>query len=120
MARVLADARAEMVAAEVEPEAVKALRPRLIAMARDYRDAVDKLDPARRQDAPVAVALGCSQLASLPEESALVVKLIERLAGQPLRLLRGCCGMPWMHAGDRSAMQRRARDLKDEARGQSA
>ncbi len=117
VATVLADTRAEMSGANVAPAAIKQLAARLPAVARDYREAVNKLDPARRPNAPIALALGCGYARQLPEESKKVVRLVETLCDAPVRLLRGCCGLPWMHAGDRSGFQSRARDLLDEARG---
>ncbi len=117
VATVLSDARAEMSQAQVAPAAIKQLAARLPAVAREYRDAVSKLDPARPANAPVALVLGCSYARKLPEASEKVVRLVEHLCEAPVRLLRGCCGLPWMHAGDREGFQSRARDLLDEARG---
>ena len=114
---VLAAVRAQMQQAGAAPTAVQQLLDKLPSLARDYRDGVAALDPTRRLDAPVALVLGCSYVKQLPEESAKLVRLVSWLCDAPVRLLRGCCGLPWKHAGDREGMNRRARDLHDEARG---
>ena len=117
VAGALNDTRAEMFQAGVMPVAVKRLVKRLPDMAREYRDQVDVLDPKRDMQAPIGLALGCSYTRQLPGESVKIVRLVEALLDKPVRLLRGCCGLPWLHAGDREGFERRAHELHDETQG---
>jgi len=69
----------------------------------------DPDDPA----APVAL-IGCGYARRAPEVAADAARAVASLLGRPARLLRACCGLPLLHAGDHTGFVAAARRLVDE------
>jgi Fe-S oxidoreductase len=65
----------------------------------------------------VPLLVGCAYLRYSPAEARAVVRVAEWLVRGPVRLVRSCCGLPWLEAGDRASFTRSARALAEELRG---
>jgi Fe-S oxidoreductase len=117
VAHVLGEARAEYFHRGVAPPAARRAAAAFEAHAADYRRGVEALDPENKKSAATAVLIGCSYVRHAPDVARAIWTVTRRLAGGEVRALRQCCGLPLYHAGDRSALQRAAHQLCDEARG---
>lgn len=95
-------------------EAVRAARGFASHVART-RKATERLS-ASRHTSPSGKPLlvGCAYARALPEVAADIVRVAAFVSGGPVRLIRGCCGVPLLHAGDRPGFERAARALLDE------
>lgn len=58
--------------------------------------------------------VGCAYTRALPEVADDIVRVGAWVAGEPVRPVRACCGLPLLHAGDGQGFERAARILRDE------
>ncbi|RYE94356.1 MAG: (Fe-S)-binding protein, partial [Myxococcales bacterium] len=82
------------------------------------REAAAALAAATGATAGRPLLLGCGYLRHLPDEAAAGVEAARALVG-PVRLLDGCCGLPWRQAGDAAGADAAARALAGAAGGQT-
>ncbi|APR84180.1 CoB--CoM heterodisulfide reductase 2 iron-sulfur subunit D [Minicystis rosea] len=111
VATVLTDARAELFAAEAAPEGARRVAAGFAARAVEIARAVDALDPAPKPEGAAAVLIGCSYARHAPEVAADALRATGKLLDKPVRALRSCCGLPLLHAGDRTGFMAAARRL---------
>ncbi len=97
------------------PPAAKALAG-FARHAAATRHAVRELSahPAARQEAPVALLLGCAYARALPKESRDAIGVALALTSGPVSLVEACCGLPLLHAGDAAGFARQGRILAEE------
>lgn len=84
------------------------------ARSKHAADALAARSPATTSPSGAPLLVGCAYTRALPEVADDIVKVAAFVAGGPVRVLRGCCGLPLRHAGDRPAFERAARALLDE------
>jgi Fe-S oxidoreductase len=125
VADVLLDARASFAARGVAPEGAGRVIARFTRHDAETRERVRELasqaprafalgDRAAlsRGAAPAARAallVGCGYLRSAPAEARDAVHAAAELAGEPVGLVEGCCGLPLRLAGDVDGFRARAR-----------
>ncbi len=114
VASALTDTRAEMFARGAAPAAAQQIAARFAARSAEVARAVDRLDDPRDPTAP-ALLIGCGYARHAPDVAADAVRAVNALSGRPHRLLRACCGLPLLHAGDRDGFLAAARRLVAEA-----
>jgi Fe-S oxidoreductase len=114
VAAALNDTRAEMFALGAAPLAAREIAARFAARSEEVARAVDALeDGPADPDAP-ALLIGCGYARHAPEVARDAVRAVTALVGHPQRLVRGCCGLPLLHAGDRDGFLAAARLLVSE------
>ena len=128
---VLADARADFFARGVAPPAAEAAARRFRERSEDLRRAVETLEEGRERGAgardpqrargaseraPAVVLLGCGYVRHAPEVAREALDAVEALTGAPARVVRACCGLPLLYAGDRRGFEEAARRLSAEVR----
>jgi Fe-S oxidoreductase len=116
VAGVLAEARAEYFAAGVAPPVTKSVVAGFAAHADANRAGVDAIDVESRQAARTALLIGCSYVRHHPDVAKAVWSTVQALADGEVRAVRSCCGLPLLHAGDRSGPIKTAHQLVDEVR----
>src|SRR6185437_2880409 len=110
----LGDARAEMFARGAAPPAAQQIAARFDERSAATARLIDDLQ-ADPPDATAPVALiGCGYARRAPDVAADAVRAVASLLGRPARLLRACCGLPLLHAGDHTSFAAAARQLADE------
>jgi Fe-S oxidoreductase len=114
VATVLTDARAEYFAAGAAPRAARAVAAGYQDHARDTARAVADIDEGGESETVLLV--GCSYARHSPAVARDIYKVTRRLVGE-VRLVRRCCGMPLLQAGDRVGFERAARELAAELEG---
>lgn len=129
VATVLTDARADLFAKGAAPEAAQEVVRRWPERARDLARAVADLEgsPALEgsvkqegsaRAAPVThVLIGCGYVRHSPDVARDALRAVAALVGGPVRPVRSCCGLPLLHAGDRTGFQAAARRLAAEVAG---
>jgi Fe-S oxidoreductase len=118
VAAALTDTRAEMFARGAAPLAAREIAARFAARSEGVARAVDALvdvlqDDPREPDAP-ALLIGCGYARHAPEVARDAARAVTALVGRPHRLVRRCCGLPLLHAGDRDGFLAAARLLVSE------
>ncbi len=73
-------------------------------------------EPGVRQDAKVALLVGCAYLRKARSEARAMVRSVVALLG-PLRLVPGCCGAPLLHSGDRAGFDAARARIQDQVQG---
>jgi Fe-S oxidoreductase len=115
VAHALSAARASTFMLGAAPAAARAIAARFDARRAEVARAVDRLEgdapPAR---AP-AMLVGCAYARCAPDVAADAIRAVIALLGVRVRLVRACCGLPLLHAGDRDGFLRAARGLIAEA-----
>ncbi len=100
VAETLAAGRADYFAAGLAPQAARDVAGRFEQLNADTARAAGSLDDLLDASSTTALVVGCGYLRHLPEEARAAVKAVVKLAG-PVRLMRECCGLPLLEAGDR-------------------
>lgn len=128
VATVLGDARADLFARGVAPEAAREVARTFDAHDAATADAAGALLRARAKSASsgtarVAVLVGCGYLRHHEDVArdalAAVEALLGAAQGRPVvaEPVAACCGQPLLHAGDRPGFERAARRLDAAVRG---
>jgi Fe-S oxidoreductase len=81
---------------------------------RKAADALAARRPAETSPAGPPLLVGCAYSRALPAVADDIVRVAAHVAGQPVRPVRACCGLPLLHAGDAPGFERAARALLDE------
>ncbi len=115
VAAALGAARAEAFARDAAPRAAREVASRFSDRAASLAKAVAELQPAPPPADANAVLIGCSYVRHAPEIAADALRASASLRRSPVRALRGCCGLPLLHAGHRDGFLRAARSLAAEA-----
>ena len=117
VAATLLDARADLFAEGLAPEAARravsgfAEHAQLVgAQTKSLADELQANDPS----AKVAVLVGSSYVRHAPEVVRDAVEVVRAFVDEPVRLVTRCCGLPLLHAGDRPAFAAAARLFADE------
>lgn len=132
-AQVLVDARADLFGRGVAPAAAQAVVARFDELEARADAAAAVIDAGRGSGgtseaggaAGAAVLVGCAYLRDAPEVAADALAATEVLLGGVAgrrvtgHLVRGCCGLPLLHAGDRNGFERAARRLAARVRNAS-
>ncbi len=122
VADVLLDARAAVVARGVAPEGARRVLAQFAAHDAETRARVRQLaaeaprGPAAvvgtaGRTATTALLVGCGYVRGAPAEARHAVASAAALAGTPVALVEGCCGLPLRLAGDLDAFRAHARAL---------
>ncbi len=115
VAATLLDARADLFARGVAPEAAVRARDEHPDREREARSAARQLSPDPGARAKLLV--GCGYLRHARAEARTAVRVAERLVGRPVALVEACCGLPLLHAGDRAGFREAAERLASEVAG---
>jgi len=116
---VLTDARADLFARGVAPEAAVKAAARASEREAEAARALDEIEAEdRREGKPVAgVLVGCGYARRAKGVARDALRAAARLAGGPVRAIRGCCGLPELWAGDRNGLRSAAQRLAAETAG---
>jgi Fe-S oxidoreductase len=122
VASVLTDARAEFFARGVAPTGAARVSDRWSEQAEALGRAVDELAISGPADEPrnalgPAVLLGCGYVRHAPDVAADALRATRALLGEPPRVVRACCGLSLLYAGDRHGFVKAARLLAAEVEG---
>jgi len=119
VATTLLTARAGLMEAGVAPEAATRTVRQFRAHALATRSAVTELRAhagvARASN--TALLIGCAYARAAPREARDAIVAANRLMRAPVSLVEACCGLPLLHAGDRSGFARQALALAHETGG---
>jgi dimethylglycine catabolism B len=119
VAAALTDARAELFARGAAPLAAQQIAAGFSLRSAEVARVLDGLQPIATDPHAPAVLVGCGYARHAEPEAAHAVQAVAALVGQPVRVLRACCGLPLLHAGDRDGFLEAARRLAAEAEGAS-
>ncbi len=111
VAAALTDTRAEMFSRGAAPPAAQQISARFPDRSADVARVFDGLQSDPEDPAAPAVLVGCGYARHAPEVAADAVRAVAILVGRPVRVLRACCGLPLLHAGDRPGFLAAARHL---------
>lgn len=120
VAPTLLDARADLFAAGVAPEAAQRVvrewgaRTEIVGA---QTNSLASRTGAANPRAKVALLVGCAYVERSPEVAADAVFAVKELVGEDVRLVSRCCGAPLLHAGDRPGFERAVQALADELAG---
>jgi Fe-S oxidoreductase len=106
VAAALGAARASAFTLGAAPKAAKEIAARFQARSAEVAHVVADLqrDPAPAS-AP-ALLLGCGYVRHAPDVAKDAIGAVVALLGREVRLVRACCGLPLLHAGDREGFLR--------------
>lgn len=98
----LLDARADAVRARLQPPRIGKLLSLLPSMDRRRAEALRKLEQISGVDhkARRGLLVGCGYVKHAPAVARDIVKVAVRVH-EKVRVVRECCGLPWLYAGDR-------------------
>lgn len=120
VAPTLLDARADLLAAGVAPEAalrvVRGWEARAEIVGAQTKSLAARTG-AVGASAKVALLVGCAYVERSPEVAADAVFAVRELSGEDVRLVSRCCGAPLLHAGDRPGFERASQALAAELAG---
>jgi Fe-S oxidoreductase len=119
VAATLLDARAEYFVRDAAPAAAMKTAARFPARTTQDAEAIARIEAsigAPRGDR-VRVLVGCGYARHAEPEARDALIATASLAGEPVRALRSCCGLPLLHAGDRPGFLEAARRLTSEIAG---
>lgn len=119
VATVLSAARRELCSAGVEPAGARAVIDGWLDHQAALRGKLDELEARRNGSAPTALLVGCSYVRLCPDVARAVLAVTAHLVKSPLRVVRSCCGLPLLLAGDGPGFVRAAHALADELTGAS-
>jgi dimethylglycine catabolism B len=116
VAPTLFDARAGLADLGIAPEAATRTVKRFEKHANATRQAVRELGTvaAVRPDSKTALLIGCAYARGAPREARDAIRAAAGLVDGPVSLVEACCGLPLLHAGDRSGFERQALALATE------
>ncbi|HZU84963.1 MAG TPA: (Fe-S)-binding protein, partial [Polyangiaceae bacterium] len=119
VADVLLDARSSLLGGGAAPAAALRVRQRFAAHEERTRAAARRIarHPSVRVGSPDVLLVGCGYLRAARAEATAGVDAAAALAGGPVSIFDGCCGLPLRLAGDRDAFARHARAVSDALRG---
>ena len=108
VADVLYDARAALAREGLAPPGARRVIDRFAVHEAACDEACRTLanHPRVRPDADDALLVGCTYARHLPEEALRAVDATTALTGGPVALVRHCCGLPLLLAGDRKGFAR--------------
>lgn len=112
VAAALTDARADLFAAGAAPEGARRVAARFAEREAEAARVLAAL-PAT-PGARAAVLIGCTYARRAPEVAEDALHATAALLEQPVRALRGCCGLPLLYAGDRAGFLAAARRMAAE------
>jgi dimethylglycine catabolism B len=101
VAAALGDARAEMFARGAAPLAAQQIAARFSERSTETARVLAALQEDPADPTAPAVLVGCGYARRAPEVAASAVRAVASLLGGRPRVLRACCGLPLLHAGDR-------------------
>lgn len=105
-ATVLVDARADFFARGAAPPEALASAARASTREAEANKVYDELEASISRDKPVAgLLVGCGYARLEPDVAKDAVALATQLARGPVRLIRTCCGLSSLHAGDHDGFQ---------------
>jgi len=115
-ANVLVESRADFFARGAAPRAAVAVAERESARARETADALDALEADSPREGPIAagVLVGCGYVRKDKQVAKDALAAASKLVSGPVRAIRGCCGLPSLHAGDREGFRIAAERLAAE------
>jgi Fe-S oxidoreductase len=116
---VLTDARADLFARGAAPVAAVKAAARASEREAEAARALDEIEAEDlREGKPVAgVLVGCGYARRAKGVARDALRAAARLAGGPVRAIRGCCGLPELWAGDRNGLRSAAQRLAAETAG---
>jgi Fe-S oxidoreductase len=114
VATALTDARAEMYARGAAPKGAKDVVARFAERTREAARVLGEIQSDPADPRAPAVLVGCSYARRAPEVARDAVSAVTALVGRPVRVLKECCGLPLLHAGDREGFVAAARRLAAE------
>jgi Fe-S oxidoreductase len=117
VAAALTDARAEMFARGAAPAAAREVAARFGARSEEVARAVDAIPVEKADPGAPALLVGCGYARHAPDVASDAVRAVAAISGRPHRLLRACCGLPLLHAGDRAGFLDAAHRFVAETRG---
>ncbi|HLK41111.1 MAG TPA: (Fe-S)-binding protein [Polyangiaceae bacterium] len=108
VADVLLDARAALARRGLAPPAARRVIDRFPQHDAATQDSTRALmnHPRARPGGADALLIGCSYTRRLPEEAFDAVSATTALTGRPVELVRRCCGLPLLLAGDAEGFAR--------------
>jgi Fe-S oxidoreductase len=115
VAAALSDARAEMFARGAAPVAAQQIAAQFPERSDEVARVLDRLQDDPRDPTAPAVLIGCGYARRAPGVAADALQAVTALVGRPVRVLRACCGLPLLHAGDHRSFVRVARRLAADA-----
>ena len=118
VADTLYGARAEYRDAGLAPEAVQVSERRHSLRVAEANASLSELsrEPGVHVDGKVALLVGCVYLRKARSEARAMVRSVVALLG-PVRLIKGCCGAPLLHAGDRSGFDEARAQIEEQVQG---
>jgi len=114
VATVLHDARAEYFARGVAPAAAARVVEAHEGREREAADAAAALQRPGDEVATTALLVGCSYLRHSPSVARDIIRVARRFAGEHLRVVASCCGLPLQQAGDRAGFVGAARKFAND------
>lgn len=118
VATTLIDARAGLFAGGAAPESAVQAAKKQASRAGEAREKAralkDRDTKAARTGSSAKLLVGCSYLRKAPREAEIALRVAENLIGGPVEPVEACCGLPLLHAGDRSGFIEAARSLASE------
>jgi Fe-S oxidoreductase len=109
VAGTLLDARDAFVREGVAPPAARRVLDGFEAHRRSHEAALESLHSAR-DEGGTALLVGCTYALELPEVASDAIHAATKLFGR-VSLIRECCGLPLLLAGDADAFERHAREM---------
>jgi Fe-S oxidoreductase len=117
VAATLFESRAALMERGLAPAAAREVVERHAEREAEAARAADALGAAAPDgDAPLLV-IGCVYLREFPETAGHALEVARALLGTDVRVYGGCCGLPLLHAGDRSGFDASVARLTNAARG---
>ncbi len=115
-ATVLVESRADFFARGAAPPGAVDVVTRAQKRASETAAALDAIEAETPRKGAVAagVLVGCSYARKNPAVAKDALRAASKLVGGPVRAIRGCCGLPSLHAGDREGFRVAAERLAAE------
>jgi len=117
VATVLTDARAEVAGAGAAPGPAQAVVRGFPKLEQELAAALDEWDAPGKDEARTALLIGCSYVRHSPAVARAIWAVASTFVTGGLRVIRSCCGLPLLNAGDRPGFERAAHKLAAELRG---
>jgi dimethylglycine catabolism B len=115
VAAALTATRAEMFARGAAPRAAREVAARFVERSDAVARVLDGLQKDPAEPSAPAVLVGCGYARHTPAVASDAVRAVAMLVGRPVRVLRACCGLPLLYAGDTGGFIAAARRLVAEA-----